>query len=93
MDNRGDNAFVGGLCAGGRDTREECKEDCGGARMTLDHIDNLFLSREQVAQHTNELNSLRYLAVGLHFLVQTVAGIGPSAIQPPIRQDVYLIRE
>ena len=58
--------------------------------MTLDHIDNLSLSQEQIDRHTNELNSLRYLGAGLRSLAQTVAGIEAEVLSRLPSDRMYM---
>ncbi len=57
---------------------------------TLDHIEGLTLSDDAVKRHTNELNSLRYLAQGLNFLALQVGGI-EMEVQQRIPRDKIVV--
>jgi len=49
--------------------------------MIIDHVDRIELADEVVQGNKNELNSLLYLAQGLHFLNKQVKGIEAKVLE------------
>jgi hypothetical protein len=49
--------------------------------MIIDHVDQIELAEEVVQAHKNELNSLRYLAQGLHLLYAQVKRIEDKVLE------------
>ena len=57
----------------GRETKD--------VEMIIDHVDQIELAEEVVQAHKNELNSLRYLAQGLHLLYAQVKRIEDKVLE------------